>query len=241
MFTVLVILALSGPTPGCSWTTADPRSPEDHVDPWDVVVDYDPEDSAVAEKADIHLVDKMLRLAQKDTKYFHEARPPWEGQVQDDDPGVHVMGFNFTAWNRTYIRPPPGLGDAQTNKLMSRMIPEFDITKIKLKSDKRDNKSVIFEVLIEKGPENKIIGYTSKQLHVQIFAPVIPGAIDDELERYLSKVLTVSRKSIKIIQGDATNIRKIRIPKIAVQKKVYIRKLIEEFELDEVTRTSFDA
>uniref|UniRef100_A0A1B6KS96 Uncharacterized protein n=1 Tax=Graphocephala atropunctata TaxID=36148 RepID=A0A1B6KS96_9HEMI len=206
----------------------DPRSSPDRVDPWDLETGRD-----------IHILDRTLRLAQRDMKYFQGEKEPWERP----DPGEDfVPGFNYSEWEKTYIRPPTGLGDKQTMELMKKsMVPEFDISKIKLKPDKKNNASVIFGVIMRPGPENKIIGYSSKRLHVQIHAPSYQGAADNELARFLSKVLAIPRKLIKIKQGAGQNIRKVRIPKEAVQKKVFIQKLIKEFGLEKVTEKTFDA
>uniref|UniRef100_A0A1B6IAC5 Uncharacterized protein n=1 Tax=Homalodisca liturata TaxID=320908 RepID=A0A1B6IAC5_9HEMI len=225
---MITVLCLLFPllTSGCG--PEDPRSSPDHVDPWDLKTNHH-----------LHILDKALRLAQNDIRYFQNEKEPWE----KPDPGEdHVLGFNYSEWKKTYIPPPEGLGDKQTMELMKKsIVPDFDISKIKLKTDKKNNASVIFGVAMKPGPENKVFGYSSKRLHVQIHAPSYQGAADNELARYLSKILAIPRKLIKIKQGAGQNIRKVRIPKAAVQEKVYIRKLIKEFDLEMVTEKTFDA
>lgn len=102
--TFIMILYLPVISEGC-------RSTEGHVDPWDRPVTR----KSTEKKTHMNAVDLALLQAQKDIRYFKDEPNPWE----KPDPGEdYALGFNFTRWNKTYIRPPPGFGEKQTAQLM---------------------------------------------------------------------------------------------------------------------------
>ena len=58
---------------------------------------------------------------------------------------------------------------------------------------------------------NKIVDATEEYLRIKIKAPAVEGAANAELVKFLAKSLRVSKSDIRIVRGDTSKIKTLRI------------------------------
>jgi uncharacterized protein (TIGR00251 family) len=69
--------------------------------------------------------------------------------------------------------------------------------------------------VIPRAKKTETVGELDGALKVRISAPPVDGAANDELIRFLSKLLKVPRSAVEIVSGSASRTKRIRIVGIA--------------------------
>lgn len=144
---------------------------------------------------------------------------------------------------------------ATTSKTRTRGMPKTTKAKIKTKSRTKkvkpkrkkeicpryipviydDQDNVVIKVKVTRGNSNKLLKVENKRetklatVKVQIQAPMYQEAFENEMSRYMSQVLGVSRKYIKLHTDKNQNIKKVEIPNEKLEVKVAKRKLKDAF------------
>jgi len=76
------------------------------------------------------------------------------------------------------------------------------------------NGGVTFTVrVIPRSSKTEIVGEHDGVLKVKLRSPPVDGAANDELVRFLSKSLGVSRANVEIDSGQAARVKRIRVHK----------------------------
>jgi len=71
--------------------------------------------------------------------------------------------------------------------------------------------SVTFSVrVIPRSPKTEIVGEYDGALKIKLKSPPVDGAANNELIRFLSKLLEVPKANIEIVAGEATRSKRIR-------------------------------
>lgn len=63
-----------------------------------------------------------------------------------------------------------------------------------------------------KSEQNRIVGVRNGELAVRVQAPAVKGRANKELVRFLSKTLAVPRSEIRIVFGEASRHKVLRLP-----------------------------
>jgi len=72
--------------------------------------------------------------------------------------------------------------------------------------------SITFSVrVIPRSPKAEIVGEYDGALKIKLKSPPVDGAANDELIRFLSKLLAVPKANIEIISGETSRSKRIRV------------------------------
>jgi len=72
--------------------------------------------------------------------------------------------------------------------------------------------SITFSVrVIPRSPKAEIVGEYDGALKIKLKSPPVDGAANNELIRFLSKLLEVPKANIEIVAGEATRSKRIRV------------------------------
>ena len=72
--------------------------------------------------------------------------------------------------------------------------------------------SVTFSVrVIPRSPKTEIVGEYYGALKIKLKSPPVDGAANNELIRFLSKLLEVPKANIEIVAGETTRSKRIRV------------------------------
>jgi len=72
--------------------------------------------------------------------------------------------------------------------------------------------SVTFSVrVIPRSPKTEIVGEYDGALKIKLKSPPVDGAANNELIRFLSKLLEVPKANIEIVAGETTRSKRIRV------------------------------
>lgn len=77
---------------------------------------------------------------------------------------------------------------------------------------------IITLYVIPNAPKNEIVGEYNQALKVKIHAPPVEGKANDEILRFFSKFLNVSKSQIQILKGDKSKLKKILISNMNIEK-----------------------
>ncbi len=68
--------------------------------------------------------------------------------------------------------------------------------------------------VVPRSSKNEIIGYVGEYLKIRLAAPPVDGEANNELIKYLSKLLSVPKTNIRIISGASSRRKLIEIDNI---------------------------
>lgn len=121
----------------------------------------------------------------------------------------------------------------RTKKVKPKIKKEISPKYIPVLHDDHDN--VVIRVKVTRGNSNKLLKVEYKSettlatVDVQVQAPMYQEAFENEMSRYMSQVLGVSRKHIKLHIDKNQNIKKVEIPKQKLEIEVARQKLKDAF------------
>ena len=77
--------------------------------------------------------------------------------------------------------------------------------------NEREGCIVITVRVIPKASKTELVGVIDGVLKVRIAAPPVDGAANDELVRYLAKLVGVGRSSVSIVSGQSSKTKRIEL------------------------------
>jgi uncharacterized protein (TIGR00251 family) len=75
--------------------------------------------------------------------------------------------------------------------------------------------SITFTVrVLPRSSKTEIVGEHDGVLKIKLKSPPVDGAANEELTRFLSRLLSIKRSNIEIISGDTSRTKRIRVSSI---------------------------
>jgi uncharacterized protein (TIGR00251 family) len=80
-------------------------------------------------------------------------------------------------------------------------------------------KGVIISLyILPNAPKSQVIGEHNGALKIKIQAPPVDGKANEEIVRFLSKKLEISKSKIEILKGDKSKLKKVLIEGLSLEQ-----------------------
>ena len=77
---------------------------------------------------------------------------------------------------------------------------------------------IISLYILPNAPKSEIVGPYNGALKIKIKAPPVDGKANDEIVRFLSKKLEISKSKLEILKGDKSRLKKVLIYGLTIEK-----------------------
>jgi len=80
------------------------------------------------------------------------------------------------------------------------------------------NGDLLFRVqVVPRASRSEVVGEHNGALRIRLAAPPVDGAANDELKRLLARIFKVPRSSIKLVSGQGSRTKQIRIANVGAE------------------------